>query len=215
MSVFEELGNPFLEETTDILVLDTKEIASSSVAHSVQNVQKVGKEALESFVQERLIERKKPLSDALSRNSSSSAKAQRKDKQKVSSLKNDVQLFSHLYIISLDDFFSHENQRYPPSLSQEGKLRTGAKNDHLQCFKEMIRPTTQAPEVTCISLDGAGIVQMLNPGKAKTFGEYAKNVFIPFVLSQYKSATRLDLVWDRYLPGSLRNTTREAWKGRS
>jgi len=79
----------------------------------------------------------------------------------------------------------------------------------------MIPPSTQAPEVTCISFDGAAIVQILNPGTAKTFGEYDKDVFIPFVLSQYKSATRLDLVWDRYLPGTMRNTTREAWKGRS
>ena len=220
VSVFEELGNPFLEETTDILVIDTKEIASSSVAHSVQNVQKVGKEALESFVQERLIERKKPLNDVLSRNklplfSSSSAKVQPKDKQKVASLKNDVQLFSRLYIAcqtregNLYDFFRHENQPYPPSLSQAGKLRTGTKSDLLQCFEEMTPPSTQAPEVTCVILDGAAIVQMLNPGTVKTFGEYAKEVFIPFVLSQYKSATRLDLVWDRYLPGSLKSMTRE------
>ena len=34
-------------------------------------------------------------------------------------------------------------------------------------------------------------------------------LLIPLVLSQYKSTTRLDLVWDRYLPGSLKNTTRE------
>jgi len=180
----------------------------------------VGKEALESFVQERLIDRKKPLNDALSRNklplfSSSSAKAQPKDKQKVASLKNDVQLFSRLYIAcqtrdgNLDDFFMHENQPYPPSLSHAGRLRTGTKSDLLQCFKEMIPPSTEAPEVTCIIFDGAAIVQMLNPGTAKTFGEYAKDVFIPFVLSQYKSATRLDLMWDRYLPGSLKSMTRE------
>jgi len=106
-------------------------------------------------------------------------------------------------------FFSHENQRYPPSFSQEGKLRTGTKNDLLQCLEEMISPSTQAPEVTCVILDGAAIVQMLNPGTAKTCGEYTKDVFIPFVLSQYKSATRLDLAWERYLPGSLKNTTRE------
>ena len=221
VSAFEELGNPFLEETTDILVLDTKEIASSSFAHSVQNVQKVGKEALESFVQERLIERKKPLTDVLCRKklplfSSSSAKAHPKDKQKVASLKNDVQLFSRLYIAcqtregNLDDFFSHENQASPPSLSQAGKLRAGTKSDLLQCLEEMIPPNSQAPEVTCVILDGAAIVQMLNPGTAKTFGEYAEKVFIPFVLSQYKSATRLDLVWDRYLPGSLKSMARES-----
>jgi len=49
---------------------------------------------------------------------------------------------------------------------------------------------TQAPEVSCVILVGAAIVQMLNPGTAKTFGEYAKKVFNPFILSQYKSATR-------------------------
>ena len=110
-------------------------------------------------------------------------------------------------------FFMHENQPYPPSLSHAGRLRTGTKSDLLQCFKEMIPPSTEAPNVTCIILDGAAIVQMLNPGTAKTFGEYAKDVFIPFVLSQYKSATRLDLMWDRYLPGSLENMTRE-WRGK-
>ena len=51
---------------------------------------------------------------------------------------------------------------------------------------------------------------MLKPDETvKTFGEYAKEIFIPFVFSQYKSATRLDLVWDRYLPESLKSMTRE------
>ena len=104
-------------------------------------------------------------------------------------------------------FFRHENQPYPPSLCQAGKLQTGTKSDILQCFEEMISPTTQAPEVTCVILDGAAIVQMLHPGTAKTFGKYAKEVFIPFVLSQYKSTTQLDLVWDQYLPGTLKSMT--------
>jgi hypothetical protein len=117
VSVIEEHGNPFLEETTDIVVLDTKGITSSPVTHSAQNVQKVAKEALESFRQERLIECKKSLNDVLSCNKlplfgSSSAKAQPGDKQKVASLKSDVELFSHLYGTcqtregNLNDFFS-------------------------------------------------------------------------------------------------------------
>ena len=117
VSVIEELGNLYLEETTDLLVLDTKDIESVSVIHSVQNVQKVGKEALESFVKERLIERKKPLVDDVPRIyevvplfGNSSAKDQSAEKQKVASLKSDVQLFSRLYIAcqtrdgNLDDF---------------------------------------------------------------------------------------------------------------
>ncbi len=52
-----------------------------------------------------------------------------KSKQQASSLKSDCNLFSHLYIASqyrdgdLDDFFSHENHPWPPSLSDHGRLR--------------------------------------------------------------------------------------------
>jgi hypothetical protein len=44
---------------------------------------------------------------------------------------------------------------------------------------------------------------MLTPGTGKTFGEYTIEVFVPLDLSQYKSATRLDL------PESLKSMTRE------
>ena len=148
VSVIEELGNLYSEETTDILVLDTKDIESVSVIHSVQNVQKFGKEALESFVKERLVERKKPLVDVVPRNKlplfgNSSAKDQSADKQKVASLKSDVQLFFGLYFAcqtregNLDDFFRHENQPYPPSLSKAGKLRSGTKSDLLDCLEDI------------------------------------------------------------------------------
>jgi len=79
------------------------------------------------------MERKKPLTEALSCNklplfSSSLAKSQPKDKQKVASLKNDVQLFSRLYIAcqtreeNLDDFFRHENQLYLHPCPRQGSL---------------------------------------------------------------------------------------------
>ena len=48
----------------------------------------------------------------------------------------------------------------------------------MQCFEEIALSSTQAPEVACVILDGAAIVQMLKPGMAKNFGEYAKDVFI-------------------------------------
>ena len=53
------------------------------------------------------------------------------------------------------------------------------------------------PEVDAILLDGAAVVQMLNPGTATTFQDYADSVF-----GRYVS-------WDVYLPGSLTATTRK------
>ena len=53
----------------------------------------------------------------------------KKQAGKISLLKNDITLFSHLYIImqhrssDMDTFFSHENHPFPPSLSDGGKLR--------------------------------------------------------------------------------------------
>ena len=42
--VIEELGNPFEEESQDLIVLDTKEIANPAVVQTVRNAKKIGQE---------------------------------------------------------------------------------------------------------------------------------------------------------------------------
>ena len=61
---------------------------------------------------------------------------------------------------------------------------------------------------TCVIIDGAAIVQMLHPKNSRSFSEYASDVFIPYIMSQFRNATRLDLVWDRYVEDSLKSTSR-------
>ena len=56
--------------------------------------------------------------------------------------------------------------------------------------------------------DGAAIVNMLAPGKAKTFQEYSSGVFLPYIFNQAKDVKRIDVVWDRYLDCSLKKATR-------
>ena len=43
-----------------------------------------------------------------------------------------------------------------------------------------------APIVDVKLLDGAAVVQMLNPGAVKTFQEYADTVFLPYVTKSRK-----------------------------
>jgi len=62
------------------------------------------------------------------------------------------------------------------------------------------------PEV--IILDGAATVNMCQPGSSKTFNEYATEVFLPHVKSQLHHSSRVDVVWDEYLPDSLKAETR-------
>ena len=50
---------------------------------------------------------------------------------------------------------------------------------------------------------------MLKPRHCKTFIEYASEILVPYILSQLRHKSRLDLVWDNYAKtGSLKETAR-------
>ncbi|KAK1898363.1 Hexokinase-1 [Dissostichus eleginoides] len=111
---------------------------------------------------------------------------------------------------SLDEYFEHENQACPPSLSQMGKLRTGTKSDLVGCLEDLIylQQNASHPTVQVIILDGAAVVNMLPPGAAKKFFDYAQKVFSPYILSQLEHVSRVDVVWDEYFTESLKAETR-------
>ncbi len=65
--VLQDMGNPFLEESNDLLVLDTKEIMES-VAGTVRKVETIGQEQYSKFVDERLSKCVTPVGDPLPKN---------------------------------------------------------------------------------------------------------------------------------------------------
>ena len=105
-------------------------------------------------------------------------------------------------------FFGLENQSFPPSLSQYGKLRSGTKSDLLLCLEKNGPAQAQRPSVEALLLDGAAIVSMHKPGASKIFQEYSETVFLPYVTNQLRNVERVDVVWDRYLPDSLKDSAR-------
>ena len=58
-------------------------------------------------------------------------------------------------------------------------------------------------------LDGAVIVYFLPTNLRSTFEEYTNQVFIPYLSKQLEDFMRVNLVWDIYLPNSLKESTRE------
>lgn len=64
----EELGNPFEEESPDLVVLDNKESVGSPAIGAVRKVRDIGLKQFQSFVQDCLIERTKPVEDTIHRN---------------------------------------------------------------------------------------------------------------------------------------------------
>ena len=110
-------------------------------------MKKIGQEQFQAFTRECLVERTKSINDAIRRNklkvfNTSTPRSVSKGKQQLASLRNDVALFSRHYIGcqtrdgNLEEFFRHENQAYPPALSDGESLRLGTKSDLLKCFEE-------------------------------------------------------------------------------
>jgi hypothetical protein len=167
-----------------------------------------------------LVERKKSLYDPIRKNKlhlfSTPAPKKSKTSEQVSSLKSNCVLFARLYIScqsrdgDLDEFFKHENQGCPPSLSNLGKLRLPRKKSELvECLQDGVTLQSNMPTgINTIIIDAAVIVNMIKPRVEKTFTDYANKSFLPFIKAQLRHADRVDIVWDEYIENSLKATTR-------
>lgn len=219
---FEESGNPFLDESEELMAIHTKDVMDPSIVKSVQDVTKIGDKQFKEFTKERFTERSKAITEPLKRNnlpilSTQTKKTVSKDKAKVKGkeLKQNCALFLRLYIAcqsrdgNLDDFFTYENQPWPPSIAQNGKLRGGQKADLVKCLANEATEILERPSVDAVILDGAVIVQMLPVKTSRTFEEYFATVFAPYIMKQFEAARRVDLVWDDYRSDSLKSSTRE------
>ena len=217
--VVEKMSNPFMEDSSDLLVLDSRDIVDAEVVATIRKIQQVGQENFASFVEDRLEKRTTPLFHPITRNklplfSCPPKRTISKDKQQIASLKKTCALFSQLYVScqvrggNMDDFFRHENQTCPPSLSQFGQLHSGTKSDLTHCLEKLTPVHEDAPDVTALLLDGAVIVNMLKPGNSRTFLSYGQDVFLKYIKSQLANVSRVDIVWDEYIPDSLKATTR-------
>ena len=77
VSAIEEMGNPFQEDSTDLLVLDSKEIMDETVVKAVREVVSIGQDQYKAFVKERFQERTKPITEAIKKNKSRARKEKR------------------------------------------------------------------------------------------------------------------------------------------
>ena len=211
-----DMGNPFLEDSNDLLRLDNRDILGEDAVTSVRKAGELGQSQYDDFVAERLEEQRKPLLSPVTTNKLqlfrlTSSRGRSNARLKVASLQSDCSLFSRLFIAcqtrdgNLDTFF----QSCPPSLYQHGKLRSIKKADLLECLDKCGESRVDAPPTDVVILDGAVIVNMIRPANAQTFGEYALNAFLPYIKRQLESASRVDLVWDDYRKESLKGHTRE------
>ena len=161
VATFEEMGNPFLENNGDLLTLDTKIIMSKEVIETIKTIEKNGQKQYKTFLSERLTAISNiPLSNTISKNSyplfsTAPFKQPSKMKQQIKYLETNCKLFSMLYIGcqirkgDMNNFFEHENQQFPPSLSDMGQQRQGTKSDLLDCLDQC---ATSTKDASCVDV---------------------------------------------------------------
>ena len=85
-------------------------------------------------------------------------------------------------------------------------MRLGSNTDQLPYFEVEPASSEESRPVYAQFLDAA-VVQMLNPGTAKTLLDYAVHVFCH--VCTRKSSTRVDIVWDVHQTNRLNGTTKD------
>ena len=200
----EEQGNPFMEDTKDLIVLDTKEIMGAEESESHKQLLNIGREQYEKFTRE-MHEDKSTFDDPLKRNklplfSRKAAPEISSSKTKLQSMKDDCQLFSRLFIscqsrqCDLKEFFMLENQTAPPSLSQNGCLNIGTKSDLMTVLESDANLPGTEPGADAFIIDGAALINEKPPGAARTFDDYATYVVVPTLQSYSRTYNRIDVV---------------------
>ena len=193
--MIEELGNPFADTSADLYTLDSKRIMPDSVVHTIRTAEDTGKAQHQKFVVELLNSNIAAFNDTVHENNlplltCKSGKKPTKSTSKICNLKNDVHLFSRMYIScqtrdsDMDAFFEHEHHAWPLSLASNGIMHQTSKFDFMECLESVVPKSECVPDVDVTIVDGAALVHILDPKKSqvsvKTFHDYAQVVFLPY-----------------------------------
>ena len=120
INTFKELDYPFLESSGELITLDTKDIMNEDAVKSILLAKQLGAQQYETFVSDRIVNCKLPVTDTLPQNSlvlfhTQLNKKCSKSLFKTVQMKKDCQLFARLFIAcqsresDLKLFFSREN----------------------------------------------------------------------------------------------------------
>ncbi|KAJ8364285.1 hypothetical protein SKAU_G00131160 [Synaphobranchus kaupii] len=193
-----DMGNPFQEETGDLLTLDTKDIAHPSAAEMVGTHYERGRIKFQEFMKDLESKEKCTFYEPIKRNKMDLFRQELDfGDPKQKSRECDLQ-----------EFFRHENQSFPAALSDSGKLHTCQKSQLAAIFEDLVTLPDTEPKTDGIIIDGSALINSLPPRTSKTFDEYAALDVLPTIQVYSSKYKRTDIVFDVYRKASLKAETR-------
>ena len=133
VQTIEEKGNLFAEDSKELHAIHTEIIMSDEVVESIVSAESKGQEQWMSFAQRR----KEKFYDAMPRNNILLFSRVSKLPYKLATAKQHINLFSRMYVScqngdgDVGNFFHHENHAWPPSLAEDGNMRTSENKSDL------------------------------------------------------------------------------------
>ena len=209
VSAVGDCGNPFSSTTNELYRIHTGDLLDENSIKCLRSLENLGETQYTTFVKERLIDRKKPITDAIERNRIQLFEAKPVSRTKlqkdVVNLRQESRMFSRMYVscqsrnADLGEFFRHENQQCPPSLSTDGHLRSGCKADLVKCLEDLVDTVEARPNTDVTIIDGPALINQLGPKKCKNAVEYAESIVVPTIQTELRHSKRVDCVFDEYI----------------
>ena len=125
-----------MNESNEMLKLDTGDIMNEELVNTVRTIEDLGKNQYKDFQRAVLVDCTRSIHEPIKKNSlppfkCPTQKEESKQADEIANLKADISLFSQLFVVAqdretdMDMFFQHKNNPFPPSLSDRGTLHIG------------------------------------------------------------------------------------------
>jgi len=111
----------------------------------------------------------------------------------------------------LNDFFKHENQSSPASLSDNGRLHPSQKSQLAQILEDIVTLAEKQPVADVIIIDGSALVNFTYPKISKTFEEYATLEFVPQIEHTKRAVYQAGCIWGQATICNMKNESPGDW----
>ena len=132
-------GNPFLDQTKELVTIDSQNVMPQNVVDSLEQIHILGETKYRTFIGESLLKNETRISGTIPRNSLAVFRKPKRANPSKDRQKSLCIVFPSLRCQpdqtegDSQEFFKHENQKYPPTLSSSGKLERFSCQEYAAC----------------------------------------------------------------------------------